>query len=86
MTLRTRIVTRCSALLLTAGLATAHASIESFYHEYQHDNVIFQGYVAHNAALERSRGTVLIVHDWDGPNAYEEFRAQQLAGFSRVNG
>lgn len=69
-----------TALLFIVSLTTVEASIETQYVEYEHDNVVFRGFVAYNQALEQSRGTVLIVHDWDGPNAYEEYRAQQLAG------
>jgi dienelactone hydrolase len=37
----------------------------------------FEGYVA--TPEGESRGTVLIVHDWDGMTAYEEGRADMLA-------
>jgi dienelactone hydrolase len=38
----------------------------------------FEGFAAHDPARE-SRGTVLIVHDWDGMTEYEENRARMLA-------
>lgn len=69
-----------AALLFIASVTTADASIETHYVEYEHKDVVFRGFVAYNQALAKSRGTVLIIHDWDGPNAYEEYRAQQLAG------
>lgn len=45
---------------------------------YVVDGMEFEGYVATNSAVE-TRGTVLIVHDWDGVTEYEEMRARMLA-------
>lgn len=39
----------------------------------------YEGYLAYNANLKESRGTVLIVHDWDGLTEYEVTRADMLA-------
>lgn len=68
--------------LATVGVllaSTAQAAIESEYHRYEVGGVTFEGYVARNSNIPQSRGTVLIVHDWDGMNAYEERRAEMLA-------
>lgn len=66
-------------LLLTLLSFNAFASIEFEPWEYEVDGHAMKGYVAWNSQLEQSRGTVLIVHDWNGPDDYEQFRARQLA-------
>ncbi|GGB36593.1 dienelactone hydrolase [Roseibium aquae] len=68
----------------SAGLAvliagSASAEIVGDYHTYTVGGTTFEGYVATNTALEEPRGTVLIVHDWDGMTGYEERRADMLA-------
>ncbi|RTE87723.1 MULTISPECIES: dienelactone hydrolase family protein [Gammaproteobacteria] len=67
------------AVIIGTFCVPAFAKIETSYHEYRVGNEVMRGYVAWNSRLERSLGTVLIVHDWDGPNDYEEGRAEQLA-------
>lgn len=71
------------ALLAGAALAvsavSAHAGIVGEYHRYTVGDVEFEGYVAYNSDLPQTRGTVLIVHDWDGMTEYEERRAEMLA-------
>ncbi|MGX5913731.1 dienelactone hydrolase family protein [Aliidiomarina sp. Khilg15.8] len=69
-----------AAGLALSLLMPAQAAIVKEHHDYDIDGTTYRGYVAYNDALETTRGTVVIVHDWDGPNAYEEFRAEQLAG------
>ncbi|MGR3483935.1 MAG: dienelactone hydrolase family protein [Paracoccaceae bacterium] len=68
------------AALAAAALAPTLASAEIVgeYHSYDVDGVTYEGYVATNTAIE-PRGTVLIVHDWDGMTEYEERRADMLA-------
>jgi len=73
--LRLTAMTAMGLLLAT----TAQAEIEGQYHRYDVGGVTFEGYVARNSNIPRSRGTVLIVHDWDGMTAYEERRAEMLA-------
>jgi len=68
-----------AAALLALPLGGANAQISGEPFHYSDGTTEFQGYVARNTALEESRGTVLIVHDWDGLNAYEERRAEMLA-------
>ncbi|MBS1303205.1 dienelactone hydrolase family protein [Loktanella sp. SALINAS62] len=66
-----------AAASLIAGAVQAELIGE--YHSYDIDGVTFEGYVATNTDLETPRGTVLIVHDWDGMTDYEERRADMLA-------
>lgn len=69
-------------LLLAAtaiGFATgASAELSGDYFSYTVGDRTYEGYVATNTAIE-PRGTVLIVHDWDGMTDYEERRADMLA-------
>ena len=54
--------------------------------QWEAEGVAFEGLVARNANLDAPRGVVLIVHDWNGINAYEQGRAEMLAaeGFTAV--
>ncbi|MFP4274853.1 MAG: dienelactone hydrolase family protein [Paracoccaceae bacterium] len=65
------------ALGLAAG--TASAEITGTHVEYEADGTVFEGYYVRNTDLDEARGTVLIVHDWDGMTGYEERRAEMLA-------
>ncbi len=65
-----------ATLALTATAAQAEISAE--YHSYTVGDREYEGYVATNTAIE-PKGTVLIVHDWDGMTDYEERRAEMLA-------
>lgn len=65
------------AMLGVAGFG--QAAVTGQMHDYDIDGMAFEGYVAHNSNLSQSRGTVLIVHDWDGLTEYEKQRADMLA-------
>ena len=65
-----------AALALTA--TAAQAEISADYHRYTVGDREYEGYVATNTAIE-PKGTILIVHDWDGMTEYEERRAEMLA-------
>lgn len=70
---------------LAAGLACgnlAFAQDEAWYAtgedlDYQVDGEAFTGYLS--PAEGQARGTVLVVHDWDGIDDYERQRADMLA-------
>ncbi len=64
------------ALALLPGLAAAE--VTGSYVTYEVGGVTFEGYAASDPDRD-SRGTVLIVHDWDGMTDYEEERARMLA-------
>jgi len=76
MKIATAAVTAGCVILLSGP---AIAEIVGGYHTYTVGGTTFEGYVATNTALEEPRGTVLIVHDWDGMTGYEERRADMLA-------
>lgn len=74
----THLLTAC----LTSGsllFSAAHANIVGEHYDYRVDGMDYRGYVAHNSSLPESKGTVLIIHDWDGVNDYEHRRAEMLA-------
>ena len=66
------------AACAAAAPAVAAAEVETRDVTYTAGDRTFEGYVAHDPARD-SRGTVLIVHDWDGLTDYEEMRARMLA-------
>ena len=68
-----------AAFCLAATLHPAVAQIVTEPVEYTVGDTVFEGLVARNAALETPRGTVLIVHDWNGIDSYERRRAEMLA-------
>jgi dienelactone hydrolase len=67
--------------LIVASLAAgaAHAEIIGETHVYMAGDTEFEAYVARNTNIEESRGTVVIIHDWDGLTDYERRRADMLA-------
>lgn len=70
-----------AASLLAASLlaAPAAAEITGAPYGYTVGGTEFEGYVAYNSDLPETKGTVLIVHDWDGLTDYEMRRAEMLA-------
>ena len=74
------------ATLLALAAAPAEAQIVTEPLEWEVEGTAFEGLVARNANLEEPRGVVLIVHDWNGIDAYERTRAEMLAaeGFTAV--
>lgn len=66
-----------STFVLSVGAASAQIVSQAF--DYGSGDARFAGHVAHDAGRAQPRGTVLIVHDWDGMNDYEIRRAEMLA-------
>lgn len=84
---RTALCTLALSTALMTGLAQpALAELTGEAFDYEVGGTTFEGYVARNTDLEETKGTVLIVHDWDGLTAYEERRADMLAalGYTAV--
>ncbi|WP_306118906.1 MULTISPECIES: dienelactone hydrolase family protein [unclassified Roseitalea] len=76
----------CIAFAASLVATGASAEIVGETFEYTVGDTVFEGYAARNTNLEQTRGTVMIVHDWDGMTAYEERRADMLAalGYTAV--
>lgn len=75
--------------IMSLGIAVAQPAAaeligQSF--DYEVGGTTFEGYVARNTDLPETKGTILIVHDWDGLTDYEEQRADMLAalGYTAV--
>ena len=77
----TRIAAVALPIMLPLALAAAPAAAEIVAEPYAYevDGTPFEGFVAYNSDLAETRGTVLIVHDWDGLTEYEQRRAEMLA-------
>lgn len=66
-----------AALGFAAGAAGAGIVGEAV--DYTVGGETFEGYLARNTDLAETKGTVLILHDWDGLTENEERRADMLA-------
>ncbi len=62
----------------------ADASVRGQLVEYQHGDVVLQGYVAYDDAAKGKRPGVLIVHAWMGLDADARQRADMLAALGYV--
>lgn len=78
------------AAMAFATLATADAPIQSSASivaedfEYVLDGQTYLGYIAYDASREGVRPGVVIVHDWNGVDEYEKYRADLLARLGYV--
>ena len=73
------------ALLSLAALAPAgRAEVKTKEIEYKHGDVVLQGYLAYDDAVEGKRPGVLVAHEWTGHNPYARRRAEQLAKLGYV--
>lgn len=57
----------------------AQGGITTMSHVYEVNGVAYEGYVAYNSNVDQTRGTVMIIHDWNGVDGYEIRRAEMLA-------
>ncbi|MGV3617634.1 MAG: dienelactone hydrolase family protein [Fimbriimonas sp.] len=75
---------RALLALFLATTALASAEIKTQRLEYRHGDTVLEGYVAWDDAKTGKRPAVMVVHDWNGIDAYEEGRARQLAELGYV--
>lgn len=68
--------------VLFVGLAQATVVTKKI--EYKQGDATLEGYLAYDDAKTGSRPGILIVHDWNGLDEYEEMRARQLAELGYV--
>lgn len=72
-------------LPLLLALAAAKPAIVAKSVEYTApDGTVCEGYVAYDANMKGKRPVVLIVHDWDGLDSYEQRRAREMAELGYV--
>lgn len=67
------------ALIAFVSAAPSWADIAGEAVTYEVDGKTYEGYFARNTDIPGKQPVVLIVHDWDGLNAYEQRRAQMIA-------
>ncbi len=75
-------------LLLAFGALSvaisANAQITKSTVDYKDGNTVLQGYVARPAKVTKATPVVLVVHDWNGLDRYEESRVEQLAALGYI--
>jgi dienelactone hydrolase len=75
------------AALIVGSLAlalTASAAIVTKHITYKQGNTELEGYLAYDDSNTRTRPGIMVVHDWDGLNDYEERRTRMLAELGYV--
>ncbi|HEX7519234.1 MAG TPA: dienelactone hydrolase family protein, partial [Candidatus Deferrimicrobium sp.] len=70
--------------LVVAAISPALAEVKTEVVEYRHGDVVLEGYLAYDAALQGKRPGVLVVHEWNGHTPYVRRRAEQLARLGYV--
>lgn len=66
-------------IIVAAWSGAALAEIRTEVVEYQHGDVVLEGYLAYDDELEGDRPGVLVVHEWTGLGDYARQRTEQLA-------
>jgi len=70
-------------ILLVAALFVvpvhSQAAVKGEAVEYRHGEVVLEGYMAYDDAIQGKRPGVIVVHEWMGHNPYVRKRAEQLA-------
>jgi dienelactone hydrolase len=67
-----------SMAALTSSTAT-QAAIKTEVIEYGHGDVVLEGYLAYDDAIQGKRPGVMVVHEWMGLGSHVQQRAHQLA-------
>ncbi len=66
------------------SVSAAWAEVQTQVIEYQHGDVILEGYLAYDDEIEGDRPGILIVHEWSGLGDYARSRAEELAALGYV--
>lgn len=67
------------ATILMIGVSSANAELRTEFIEYKDGDVLLEGYLAYDNAVEGKRPGVLVVHEWWGLNDYIQRRAREVA-------
>src|SRR5687768_1886492 len=73
-----------SVFIFLVGAAIANSAIVTKRVEYKQGDAVLEGFLAYDDSKTGARPGVMIVHDWDGLNGYEETRAKMLAELGYV--
>jgi dienelactone hydrolase len=69
-------------LFTVAAISSAEIKTERV--EYKDGDTVLEGYIAYDTNIKGPRPGVVIVHDWNGTDEYEERRARMLAELGYV--
>ena len=73
------------SVIMCAVLATAaHGAVQTKAIEYKDGDVVLEGYLAWDDAVQGKHPGVLVVHEWWGLADYPKARARQLAELGYV--
>ncbi len=72
------------AVMMMVWVSEAMAAVHTEAVEYRHVDVVLEGYLAYDDAVEGHRPGVLVVHEWKGLGDYAKRRAEQLAQLGYV--
>lgn len=70
--------------MFAVAASTASAAIVERRVEYRHGDVVLEGVLAYDDAIKGPRPAVMVVHDWNGIDAYEVRRTRMLAELGYV--
>ena len=74
-----------ASVAITAAFAAASlGAIVTKRVDYKHGDTVLEGYLAYDDAKSGKMPAVMIVHDWNGLDTYEETRAKMLAELGYV--
>lgn len=79
-----RTARHAAALVLSLAASTPRAETVTKTVEYRQGDTVLQGTVAYDSSGPAKKPGVVIFHQWMGPTAYEQKRAEQLAGLGYV--
>ena len=65
-------------LILLSSINT-QAALRTEVVEYRHGDIVLEGYLAYDDAVEGKRPGIIVVHEWWGLNPYARMRTEQLA-------
>lgn len=80
--MRNRIITSLFALGALAALSSA--AIVTKKVEYKQGDTVLEGFLAYDDSKTGARPGIMIIHDWNGLDTYEETRAKMLAELGYV--
>ena len=73
------VATMSCLFVIVIFAAVGHAGLRSEAVQYKDGDVVMEGYLVYDDAVQGTRPGVLVVHEWMGLNAYVKGRADQLA-------
>jgi dienelactone hydrolase len=66
-------------ILVSLSSVNVQATLRTEVVEYRHGDIVLEGYLAYDDAVEGKRPGIIVVHEWWGLNPYARMRTEQLA-------